>query len=226
MGSHLSKTGDTNPNITRSDAKSKSVNINSRRRSSVDSVATPEYITSTTIKAIGGNTETKQQTVGHRSDQKIAIPAEIVVVSDGSVNQDIQQTFTFPPSFKPLIPIGHESLSHSYPQLKPKYVINFGLIVEKHLKNKSEFVSKEQQKLVDQIRDVDSIVSYISNQFIIERQKRLIKVSENLSKIDEISTLIEKCDKDIDNCVENLQKLNQFLPKSLALEKFEFKTTH
>ncbi|CAG2112255.1 unnamed protein product [Medioppia subpectinata] len=225
MGSQLTKNSDTNRNpnktVNKSNPKSRDY-INNRRKSSVDSVSTPEYITSTAIEAIGSTqSDTKTHITGHRSDHKIPIPAEIVVVSDGSAIEDIPPTIAFPPSFKPLIPIGYESLSHNYPQLKPEYVITFGLIIERHLKTKSEFVAKEQQKLIDRIRDLDSIVSYISNQFIIERQKRLIKVSDNLLKVEEISALIEKCDKDIDNCVKNFEKLNQFLPKALALEKFD-----
>ena len=169
----------------------------------------------------------KTSSVVQKSETKASIPSEIVVVSDGSAvaDKDLSQLITFPPPFKPLIPIGYETLSQSCPQIRPEYVIELGLTLERHLKNKSEFVAKEQQKIVDRLKDIDSFVYYISNQFIIERQKRLIKVSENLSKVDEISTLIDKCEKDINNCVNNLDKLNEYLPKSLSLEKFSFNKT-
>ncbi|XP_054160285.1 BLOC-1-related complex subunit 5-like [Oppia nitens] len=223
MGSHLSKNPETYQNRSKADLKI-NTHTNSRRKSSVDSVSTPDFITSQHIKAIGGQSDQRQQQiVGHKSEAKIWIPAEIVVVSDAPT--DSEDIITFPPTFKPLIPIGYESLSQSYPQLKPEFIINLGLILEKHLKTKAEFVAREQLKLIDCVKDLDSKVSYLSNQFIVERQKRLIKVSENLSKVTEISSLIEKIDKDLDICVKSLDKLNNFLPQTLQLEKLELNQT-
>ena len=228
MGSHLTKNIETNRNSTKTETKTSSdpnVLEKNRRKSSVDSVLTPDYISSTNIKPIGTHIQPKPQSVGHKNESKVAIPSEIVVVSDGPSAADSLQSITFPPTFKPLIPIGYESLSQSYPQLRPEYVIEFGLIIENHLKSRSEFVAKEEQKVIERVKDIDLIVSFISNQFIIERQKRLIKVSENLSKVEEIWSLIEKCENDINNCVLNLEKLNNFLPKSLSIEKFSFNKT-
>jgi hypothetical protein len=201
-----------------------------RRKSSVDSDITPNYITSTSIKPIGSNSLSqtnsasnwRQQSVGARTQTKtITIPSEIVVVSEGSVTQD-SQTITFPPVFKPIIPIGYESLSLSYPQINSQHVIDLGLIIEQELRTKAELVAKEQNKLIDRIKDIDLIASHICGQFVNERQRRLNKVFENCSKIEEINSLIEKCENDINKCSKSLEKLNNYLPQSLCLEKFEF----
>jgi len=206
----------------------------SRRKSSIDSDIIPDYISSTSIKPIGNQSSgqsTSSQTwrqlkdSSRSSSKTITIPAEIVVVSDGSKSQESDQIVTFPPTFKPIIPIGHESLALNYPQIDPKYVIDLGLIVEEVLRTKSEFVAKEQNKIIDRIKDIDLITNHICGQFITERQKRLNKVSESLSKIQEIDCLIEKCEQDINRCLINFEKLNNYLPKSLSLEKFELQTT-
>jgi hypothetical protein len=241
MGSQLSKKSESKSQLNTTQLKSTSDSNSlsktsdaNRRKSSVDSDITPNYITSTSIKPIGSNSlsqtnsvanwrqQSLQQSLGARTHTKtIAIPSEIVVVSEGSLNQD-NQTITFPPLFKPIIPIGYESLSLSYPQINSQYVIDLGLIVEEELRTKAELVSKEQNKLIDRIKDIDLIASHICGQFVNERQRRLNKVFENCSKIEEINSLIEKCENDINKCSKSLEKLNNYLPQSLCLEKFEF----
>jgi hypothetical protein len=48
-------------------------------------------------------------------------------------------------------------------------------------------VAKEQNKLIDRIKDIDLIASHICEQFLNERQRRLNNVFENCSKIEEIN---------------------------------------
>jgi hypothetical protein len=239
MGSQLSKKSEsqTKPQLITTQLKSTSDSNSlsnaldaNRRKSSVDSDITPNYITSTSIKPIGSNSLSqtnsvsnwRQQSLSARTQTKtIAIPSEIVVVSEGSATQE-NQTISFPPLFKPIIPIGYESLSLSYPQINSQYVIDLGLIIEEELRTKAELVAKEQNKLIDRIKDIDLIASHICGQFVNERQRRLNKVFENCSKIEEINCLIEKCENDINKCSKSLEKLNNYLPQSLCLEKFEF----
>lgn len=242
MGSQLSKNSESNRKVTEiktqlkanSDSKPLSKNLDTnRRKSSIDSDITPDYISSTSIKPIGSQSLTQSNSVSNwrqsglssrTASKTITIPAEIVVVSEGSAQQ-LDETITFPPTFKPIIPVGYESLSVCYPQISSEYVINCGLIIEQELRLRAEQVAKEQNKLIDRIKDIDLIASHVCNQFIIERQKRLNKVSENISKVDEISSLLEKCENDINKCSKTLEKLNNCLPKALSLEKFEFQRT-
>ncbi len=48
-------------------------------------------------------------------------------------------------------------------------------------------MAKEQNKLIDRIKDIDLIASHICEQFLNERQRRLNNVFENCSKIEEIN---------------------------------------
>ncbi len=57
-----------------------------------------------------------------------------------------------------------------------------GLIIEEELRTKAEIVAKEQNKLIDRIKDIDLIASHICRHFLNERQRRLNKVFENCSK--------------------------------------------
>ncbi len=66
-------------------------------------------------------------------------------------------------------------------------MIDLGLIIEEELRTKAELVSKEQNKLIDRIKYIDLIASHICGQFFNERQRRLNKVFENCSKIEEIN---------------------------------------
>jgi len=118
MGSQLSKKSELKPQLITTQSKptsdSNSLSNTSdanRRKSSVDSDITPNYITSTSIKPIGSNSLSqtnsasnwRQQSVGARTQTKtITIPSEIIVVNEGSLNQEHQTIITFQPIFEQL----------------------------------------------------------------------------------------------------------------------------
>ena len=67
-----------------------------------DAFLTPDYIASANIKPIGAQTQPKTSSSGHKTEPRPAIPADIVVVSDGSAAADRDSLLVqFPPPFKP-----------------------------------------------------------------------------------------------------------------------------
>ena len=190
-----------------------------RRRSSVDSVDnTPSYISSGITKPIGSS---NQVVISNQSQQqqRPVLPADIVVVSEGNQKED-EQKLVFPPLFKPLVPIGHETLPPHHPQLNCSNLIQIGSIVQEELRSKAEFAAKEQQKLAEKIKEADSAVGQTTLSFVNDRQRRGVKLTENFSKIEEINSLIEKCEADLRKCVRSLDTLNRYLSPENRLEKF------
>ena len=147
-----------------------------------------------------------------------SIPKEIVIVSRGDVESE-DQRFTFPPPFKPLIPIGHESLAPGSLQINPTGLINTGLIIEHQLKYKADFVTSQQLVLIDIIKEIDTFSNY-NSQVLTEKQKKFIKIGDSFSKLPEIDTLIGKISTELDTCLKRIEVLNQALPESERLEPF------
>ena len=147
------------------------------------------------------------------------IPKEIVIVSRGETESE-DQKFTFPPPFKPLIPIGHESLTSGSLQINPTGLINAGLILEHQLKYKADFVTSQQLVLIDIIKEIDNFSAYNST-ILSEKQKKFNKISESFTKLSEVDTLIGKIQFELDVVLKRIQVLNQFLPNCDQLEPFE-----
>lgn len=109
------------------------------------------------------------------------LPKEIIIVRRGDEGQE-EERFVFPPPFKPLIPIGHESLLPSYPQLNPQIVSNLGLLSDEQLKSKAYFVSNQQSVLTELVREVDVVTSFLTNSIFNER-KKLSKIADYFSNL-------------------------------------------
>lgn len=187
----------------------------SRRRSSVDSDIA--YISSGLTKPIGVSSATNssvsssQPVTGSKS-----VPAEIVVVR-GGITDPQEDVISFPPVFKPLIPIGHETLSLAHPQLNSQFVTDLGLIVEETLRSKADIINKEQLKLVERVKEVDSSSNYVTSSFN-EELRRFNKIEESFGRVNEINTLIERCERDLIKSLRSLEVLNNRLSPTLRLE--------
>ncbi len=58
-------------------------------------------------------------------------------MSEGSLTEESDTIISFPPVFKPIITIGYESLSLSYPLINSQYVIDLGLVIKGELRTKA-----------------------------------------------------------------------------------------
>ena len=168
-------------------------------------------------KPIGGPAADRKQQ--QKSEHKAEVPKEIVIVSKGETEEETV-LFTFPPAFKPLIPIGHETLPPGVPAVEHKLLYSLGNILQASLKFKSEFLLSQQLVLADIGKDIESYSSYVSNQTISERSKRFNRIADNFSRLQQVHQLLEKIDADLETCFQRIKVLNDFLPEEHQLEPF------
>lgn len=159
----------------------------------------------------------------NQSSRQPAIPKEIVIVSKGT-DGDNDVKFTFPPPFKPLIPIGYESLPPGAPQINPRLLLNIGQLLQYQLYSKAEFISRQQIILCDTIRDIESQATFLAGALLAERSRRFNKVAENFSKLGEMDSLICKIENEASTCIARIKLINSSLPSHLQLEPFNFPT--
>lgn len=188
-----------------------------------------DYLPSQLSKPIGGtpghSTTNFQAVVSSKSPsrQVTNLPKEIVIVSRGESEEDTKK-FTFPPPFKPLIPIGHETLHPSVPQVDSNLLVDIALTAQRELNKKAHFVSSQQNTLCLIIKDIDSFSIFLNLNVLTERNKRFIRIVDNFSKLNDIEILISKIDQDLDLCLHRLNLLNQSLPETLRLPDHSFES--
>ena len=179
----------------------------------------PDYIQSGLSKPISSSQHSGSSESLKHPQVKRSFPKEIIIVSKGDDGEEDQQ-FTFPPPFKPLIPIGHETLPQGCLQLNPAIVSNIGLLLEEQLKSRAEFVHNQQGVLTELIRELDFVTSFLTTNILNERQKRLSKVTENFNRFTDINKSLDKIEADLDICLARIDCLNNALPIESRLEKF------
>ena len=123
-------------------------------------------------------------------------------------------------SFRPLIPIGFESVPSNYEQINYVPFSNICRLMQKLMRVKAEAVHKEQQQLTQIIKEVEFAAAFLTNQFV-EREKRLNKVLEAFSRMNQIVSGVETCEKQMQDCAETINKLNQSLPVQDRLETLQ-----
>lgn len=144
------------------------------------------------------------------------LPKEIVIVSRGDTEEDTKK-FTFPPPFKPLIPIGHETLPPTVFQINPNLLVDITCLLQRELNRKALFVASQQNTLCLIIKDIEAFSIYLNINILSEKNKRFVKIVDNFSKLNDIEILISKVDQDLDLCVSRLNLLNNSLPESVKL---------
>lgn len=191
-----------------------------------DTPSTPSPVPESEIRNRIASPACPGGTSGHQQEEKknkCEVRQEIVIVSKGETEEETT-SFTFPPAFKPLIPIGHESLPLGVPSIEPKLLTSLSTIFQSTLRSKAEFVLGQQLVLADIGKDIESYSSYVSNQTIAERSKRFVRIVDNFSKLLHIDHLVDKIDADLETCFQRLQSLNDFLPEGQRLEPFSYQT--
>ena len=132
-----------------------------------------------------------------------------------------EDRFTFLIPFKPLIPIGHETLSSSsHPQLQPQPIIDLGLALEYYLRSQADSVVRNQNRIIELIREADSESSILANHILEAKEKRIRKVVLSLEKLGEIAKLFDKYEASLESCLTKIDLLNKSLPNHLKLEDF------
>lgn len=153
------------------------------------------------------------------SDANPVTGQEIVIVSKGESEEE-RIKFTFPPAFKPLIPIGQESLPLTAPAIDQRVLVQLSSLIQSSFKQKADFVLGQQLVLSDIGKDIESYACYISQQTLSQRSKRFARIAENFSKLTQVDTLIQKIDSELETCFKRIQELNESLPEDQRLEPF------
>lgn len=153
------------------------------------------------------------------SDANPVTGQEIVIVSKGESEEE-RIKFTFPPAFKPLIPIGQESLPIAAPAIDQRLLVQLSSLIQSSFKQKADFVLGQQLVLSDIGKDIESYACYISQQTLSQRSKRFARIAENFSKLTQVDTLIQKIDSELETCFKRIQELNESLPEDQRLEPF------
>jgi hypothetical protein len=233
MGSDISTTSSKENKVINklgsNDAQSNSLQATSSSSSSLfsgSSLAADTLNSFKTVHTSNLSASSSTQSVSKSSKNiKSDLLKEITVVNQVQKSDtDIAKfEFNFNLLFKPLTPIGHETLSPRLPSLDSSLLTDLGYTLEDFLKSKSESVIKEQFKIFDFIREADSNCNHLLSILFVDRLKKISKIVENLEKLDEIEKLFEKCEVDLDNCLIKIDKLNNCLPDNLKLTSLNLK---
>ncbi|XP_049860935.1 BLOC-1-related complex subunit 5 [Schistocerca gregaria] len=92
-----------------------------------------------------------------------------------------------------------------------------------HLTLCSELVSSEQAAINLRMREIDAEVTRLLT-LMTERQKRCAKYAEKLSKVHELSHQLNRCHTLLNQTLESMETLNNWLPVEDRLEPFVWTT--
>ncbi|XP_053210065.1 uncharacterized protein LOC128393857 [Panonychus citri] len=156
------------------------------------------------------------------SKKKASKPeANIIVVNNEPTTSNStpsSSTIKFNLPFAPLIP--DNILISGLPQLDPVPLGKFGLHLQDFLRKKADTVSKNQIKLCEKIKEVESSTITITNH-MEAKSKRLRKVEESFDRVQE---MFDKCESSLESCLNSIDRLNNSLPPHLKLNNFDYNT--
>ena len=109
-------------------------------------------------------------------------------------------------------------------KLDPRGMLAICQRYQSHLKYCAGIVSTDQAEICKRIRDIDEDVSKVTNQ-LTEKQKNHAKFAEDIKKsVKEMSKSLSKCHLLLNENLEQLETLNNMLPKDERLEPFVWTT--
>lgn len=84
-------------------------------------------------------------------------------------------------------------------------------------------VSADQQQINDTVKEIDKTVQEQHTQ-LVERQKAYSQYAETFNKVRQISQMLTRCNMLLNENIESMETLNNFLPVEHRLEPFVWKT--
>ncbi|OTF75013.1 Loss of heterozygosity 12 chromosomal region 1 protein-like protein [Euroglyphus maynei] len=209
MGSQLTKTGGSSSSSSQPQSLS---NYQSLRSSPIHTAQ-----------------QRQQSSKIERQQQRTTIPKNIVIVNRGPNKdpniQDIYSKLPPEPLLKPLIAFGQLSsnfiVTSDQPRLSVLPFVEIGKLFDQNLKQAAETVANEQQKIIERIRLFEQQSAKLSQHYSQDKQRRFNKAVENFGKFDEIQSLVDRCENDIEQLLTTFAKLNSALPELLCLENFQ-----
>ncbi|CAG9766113.1 unnamed protein product [Ceutorhynchus assimilis] len=108
-------------------------------------------------------------------------------------------------------------------RLDPTPFRNLCLRYQHHLTAAANSVATEQNQLTQRVREVDSDISKMVA-IATERQKKYAKYAEKLSKVQELSHQLNRCHMLLNQTLESMETLNNYLDIEDRLEAFVWTT--
>lgn len=84
-------------------------------------------------------------------------------------------------------------------------------------------VASDQQQISDSVKDIEKALQEQHAQ-LVERQKAYAQYAETFSKVRQISQMLTRCNMLLNENIESMETLNNFLPVEHRLEPFVWKT--
>lgn len=229
MGSQLTKTSGSSSSTSTSHHHQQQFHHRQPQQQQQQSLSNYQSLRSSPIHTAQ---QQQQQSSKTQIEQQRSIPKNIVIVNRGpnkdpNNSKDIFTKLPSEPLLKPLIPIGQLSTNFivtavgNQPRLSVLPFVEIGRLFDQNLKQAAETVANEQQKIIERIRLFEQQSIKLSQNYSQDKQRRLNKTVENFGKFDEIRSLIDRCENDIENLLTTFAKLNSALPESLCLENFQ-----
>lgn len=158
----------------------------------------------------------------------------IVVVADGAqptledtMQMELQKLQDIP-TFLPILKgttAGISQVDHDPTQIEkmdPKHLLQLCLRYQQHLKQCAEAVAFDQNSLTSRIKEIDTEVTAIMVA-LLERRRKFDKHTEHIQKIADMSALLGRIQKNVDDLLPLMDRLNSILPPDDQLEPFTMK---
>lgn len=108
-------------------------------------------------------------------------------------------------------------------RLDPAPLLKLCVKYQTHLTSCANLIATEQNQLTQKIREVDNEITKIIN-VTTDRQKRCAKYAEKLGKVQELSHQLNRCHMLLNQTLESMETLNNYLDIDDRLEPFVWTT--
>lgn len=95
--------------------------------------------------------------------------------------------------------------------------------LQSHFNACASKVATDQQEINCTIKDIDKVIQEQHLQ-LVEKQKQYSQYAETFSKVRQISQMLSRCNMLLNENIESMETLNNFLPVEHRLEPFVWKT--
>ena len=85
------------------------------------------------------------------------------------------------------------------------------------MKQNSELVASDQAKLVQRVKEIDSLLAVIMSA-LTDRQKMYARYADKLSRVHEVSHALSRTQLSLTTALDSIETLNRQLPESERLE--------
>lgn len=108
-------------------------------------------------------------------------------------------------------------------RLDPIPLQKFCVRYQTHMTTCANLIATEQNTLTQKVREIDGEITRIINT-AYEKQKRFAKYAEKLSKVQELSHQLNRCHMLLNQTLESIETLNNYLEIEDRLEPFVWTT--